>query len=241
VNFTQLTAALIGLAVTMSTPVMSQTETKSPMRTIRLDAAGSVKAKPDMAQVTVGVAADADTARAALGQNSAAMTRVVDAVKAAGLVEEDIQTVDFSVRPRFEQSKTDGKNTIVGYRVVNLIRITVRDVTKLGEILDKAVSLGSNEIGGIQFGVADPARLLDEARKRAMDTARRKAQLYAEAASAKLGRVVTIDEQATSPWRPQAYAASRADAKGLDTPIQAGEAEFQVTISVLWELTDTQP
>lgn len=222
-------------------PAMSQTEPKAPVRTIRLDSMGGVKAKPDIAQITLGVTAEADTARAALDQNSAAMTRVIEALKQTGLVEEDIQTIDFAVRSRFENSKTEGKNVITGYRVVNLIRITVRDLTKLGDILDRAVSQGSNEMGGIQFNVADPAKLLDEARKRAMDSARRKAELYAQAAGSRLGRVITIDEQSVSPWRANSMTSMRMDTKAMDVPIQPGEAELQVNISVLWELIEAAP
>ncbi len=215
---------------------MAQTEPK--LRTIRLDAVGSVKAKPDIAQITLGVSAEAETARAALDQNSEAMRRVIEALKQTGLVGEDIQTIDFSVRARVETSKPEGKNTVTGYRVVNLLRITVRDLTKLGDIIDKAVSVGSNEVGGILFDIAQPAKLMDEARRQAMDIATRKAQLYAQAAGAQLVRVISIDEQSAAPWRPQNMGV-RTSGRTMDVPIEQGEAELLVTVSVTWELGDT--
>ncbi len=222
--------------VTAQEQAMAQIEPK--LRTIRLDATGSVKAKPDIAHITLGVSAEAETARGALDQNSAAMAKVIDALKQSGLAGADMQTIDFSVRPRIEASKPEGKkNVITGYTVVNMLRITVRDMTKLGEILDKAVSLGSNEIGGIQFDIAQPAALMDDARRQAMALATRKAELYAQAAGAKLVRVISIDEQSAAPWRPQNMSV-RASARAMEAPIEQGEAELQVSISVTWELGD---
>lgn len=233
---------ILCLSSTTSMSAATPAEPKTPLRSIRLDATGSVKAKPDMAQITLGVASEGDTARAALDQNNAATARVIDVLKQSDVTPEDIQTVDFSVRPRYEPNKGSDKTAIInGYRVVNLLRITVRNLNRLGEILDKAVTQGSNEIGGIMFDVAEPAKLLDEARKRAMENAKARASLYAAAAGASLGRVLTVDEQSVSPWRPRTYGATRMDAKAVEVPIQSGEAELQVQISVMWELEDEKP
>lgn len=219
-------------------PLNAQPETKVPVRTIRLDAMGTVKARPDTAQIPLGVVSEAESARAALDQNNEAMTRIIAGLKDSKIADTDIQTVDFSVRPRYEISK-EGKTPVLnGYRVVNSVRITVRDLEKLGEILEKVVSLGSNEMGGISFSVGETAKLLDEARTRAVENARHKAELYANAAGAALGRVLTIDEQNITTWRPQNFAAARVDAKAGDVPVQPGESELQVSISVLWELID---
>lgn len=166
------------------------------------------------------------------------MARIIDVLKQAGVKSEDIQTVNFSVSP--PPPKTDGKTTGAnGFRVMNLAQVTVRDLTKLGDILDKAVSQGANEMGGIQFTVAQPAKLLDEARKQAVAAAIQKAELYAQAACARLVRVISIDEQGGGGWRPQAM--TRASARAMDVPIEAGEAELQVSISVMWEIGDAAP
>ncbi len=219
-------------------PLNAQTETKLPLRTIRLDAMGTAKAKPDMAQISVGVVSEAESAKAALDQNSEAMAKIVAGLKDSGIAEADIQTVDFAVRPRFEISKDNKPPVINGYRVVNSVRIAVRDIDKLGQVLERVAALGSNEMGGISFSIKDTAQLLDDARKQAINNARHKAELYAAAAGVALGRVLTIDEQTVTPWRPQPYAMQRMDAKAVDVPIQPGEAELQVTISVMWELID---
>ncbi len=219
-------------------PLNAQTETKLPLRTIRLDAMGSAKAKPDLAQIAVGVVSEADNAKAALDQNSQSMAKIIAGLKDSGIAETDIQTVDFSVRPRLEISKDNKPPVINGYRVVNSVRILVRNLDRLGQTLERVAELGSNEMGGISFSINDAAQLLDEARKRAIENARHKAELYAEAAGVALGRVLTIDEQTVTPWRPQNYAVARMDAKAADVPIQPGEGELQVTISVMWELVD---
>lgn len=231
------TICMIGVLFIVAAQEQAMAQIEPKLRTIRLDATGIVKAKPDIAHIMLGVSAEAETARAALDQNSAAMAKVIEALKLSGVGGADMQTTDFSVRPRVEASKPEGKTVITGYSVVNMLRITVRDLAKLGEILDQAVSLGSNEIGGIQFDIALSSALMDDARRQAMALATRKAELYAQAAGAKLARVISIDEQSAAPWRPQNMSV-RASTRAMEVPIEQGEAELQVTIAVTWELGD---
>ena len=138
-------------------------------------ATGAVKTTPDKVDITTGVTGEAPTAREALDKNTEAMAAIVQALKAEGIEAKDIQTVNFSVMPVYEQFQPDGKPRpaprITGYRVINQVHIQVRDTGKLGAILDKVVSLGANTIDGIAFDVAEPAKLRDEARKLAVQNA----------------------------------------------------------------------
>lgn len=204
-------------------------------RTLRLTASGSVKAAPDAAQISVGAASESETARAALDQNNAAMKQIIAELKRSGVQEEDIQTADFSVHPRYHHPK-DKPPIITGYRVVNALRIMARDLSKLGEILDKVVSLGSNQIDGIVFLVSEPAQMMDEARRRATGSARHKAELYAGAAGVALGRVLTIEEHPVHTSRPVLH---RMETKAAAAaPIQPGQEELQAQVTVVWELAD---
>lgn len=204
-------------------------------RTISLTGTGIAKARPDTAHVSTGVISEGPTAHEALEKNTAAMAQVVAELKAQGLAPKDIQTTNFSVHPRYQHFKNGKPAAIVGYRVVNSVRIAVHDLMKLGAILDKVVSLGSNKIGGVEFSVDDPVPLKNQARKLAMENAISKANLYAEAAGARLGKVLKISEGVTQRPPQPVFARATANAKAA-TPIEPGEQSLQVHVNVTWEL-----
>jgi uncharacterized protein YggE len=164
------------------------------------------------------------------------MTRVVDELKQSGIEPKDIQTTNFSIEPRYED-RDDGKPAkLVGYHVTNSVYITVRDIKKLGEVLDKVVSLGANSIGGITFGLANREVVEMEARKLAMQDAIAKAKLYAEAAGAELGPVMTISESGGyQPYYEKRVAAAPMAAQA-PVPIEAGTEQVSMQVSVTWEL-----
>ena len=161
---------------------------KPAERHVSVSATGSVAADPDMASISAGVVVEADTAKEALARNSTVMAKLIDGLKALGIAPKDIQTTAVNVEPRYVQAKDGRPATINGYRVVNQVRLTVRDVKRLGEILDPAITLGANQVNGIGFDVANAETLKDEARKQAMANAKRRAELYATAAGAQLGQ-----------------------------------------------------
>ena len=185
--------------------------TSADKRTLSLSASGAIKTTPDKVDISTGVTSEAKTAREALDQNSEAMTKVVDALKDDGIDPKDIQTTNFSVNPVYDQRPYDKPQppVVVGYRVTNQVRITLHDTKKLGAILDKVVTLGSNQIDSIEFGVDEPEALKDEARKLAMKNVTANAKLYAEAAGVGLGPILTISEEESS-YQPRfAPAAAR--------------------------------
>ena len=163
-------------------------------RTVSVSATGKVAADPDIAHISAGVVTEADTAKEALGRNSALMAKLIDGLKGAGLSAKDIQTTMLNVEPRYTQPKDGRPSAISGYRVTNQVRLTVRDVKRLGEVLDQAIALGANHINQISFDLANAETLKDEARKQAMENARRRGELYAKAAGAQLGPVLRISE-----------------------------------------------
>lgn len=204
-------------------------------RTIAVTGTGVVRARPDTAHIATGVVSEAETGREALDHNSQAMTKVVAALKEQGIEPADIQTTDFSVHPRYQHDRDGEPPAIIGYRVVNAVRITVRDIDSLGAILDQVVGLGSNQIGGIQFTVNEPSKLEAEARRRAMADAAEKADLYAEAAGAQVGQVMKIAEE--SEQRPPRPMMARAlETATRDVPIEAGEHSVRVEVQVTWTL-----
>lgn len=206
-------------------------ENKRVERTITVSATGAAKVQPDIARISAGVVTEAATAREAIDRNKAGMTKFIDGMKKAGVEARDIQTTAFNVEPRYSQPKDGRPSTINGYRVVNQVRLTVRNVGRLGEILDEAIALGANQINQIAFDVAEPEQAQDEARKQAMTKARRRAELYATAAGASLGQVLRIAEGDGAPPPPEGRVMMRAS-----VPIEPGTRTLEIEVHVTYEL-----
>ncbi len=210
--------------------------------TISIAGRGEVQAAPDMAMINSGVTSQGATAREALDANTAAMTELLDELKAAGIAARDIQTTGFSVNPNYVYSDARDSNgysqppKINGYQVSNTVTVIVRDLKELGTILDRSVTVGANTVNGVTFSVADPSGLLNEARKKAFADARAKAELYAETAGTTLGDLESIRESQSFD-APQPYAMyARAEAASAPVPVEAGELTFAITVDVEWDL-----
>jgi len=224
--------AFMALAPLQTPPALAHDEPQK--RTISLVATGAIKTTPDKVDVSTGVTSEATNAGDALDKNTAAMTKVVEALKADGIDPKDIQTTNFSVGPIYEHK--EGKPpVIVGYRVTNQVRITLHDTKKLGAILDKMMSLGANQIDSIEFGVEEPEALKDEARKLALKNVTDNAKLYAQAAGVGLGQILTISEEESS-YQPRFAPAATRMEMSKDVPIEAGTASVEVRVKVTWEI-----
>lgn len=227
--------AAMALALLQAPPALAHDQPDK--RTLSLAASGAIKTTPDKVDISTGVTSEAKTAREALDQNSDAMTKVVEALKAEGIDAKDIQTTNFSVNPVYDQRPTDkpAAPVVVGYRVTNQVRITLHDIKTLGAILDKVVSLGANQIDSIEFGVDEPEALMDEARKLALKNVTDNAKLYAEAAGVGLGPILTISEEESS-YQPRFAAAPARMEMAKDVPIEAGTTTVEMRVRVTWEI-----
>ena len=229
--------SLTGLAAAAAfAPARSSAqESKTVPRVISLNGHGEVKAKPDMAVVTVGVMSQAQTAREALTQNTAAMEKIFASLKAGGIEARDIQTSNFSVNPRYDYGQNNSQPPrLVGYDVSNSVAVSVRKLDTLGSVLDTVVSEGSNQINGIMFAIADDDKLKDEARKLAVADAERKAKLYADTTRITLGQIMGVSEGNFQPPQP-VFKAMRADAAGA-VPIAEGEQTVAIDVNIMWEI-----
>lgn len=202
-------------------------------RTVSVSATGSVVAEADVAQISAGVVTEADSAKEAMARNSMSMTKLIEGMKATGVQPKDIQTTTLKVEPRYTQPKDGRPATINGYRVVNQVRLTVRAVKRLGEILDQAIALGANQINHIAFDVAEPELLKDRARQQAMENARRRGELYAKAAGGQLGPVLRIAESVAE-MHPMP--GGRGMAMRMSVPIEPGTRTLEVEVHVTYAL-----
>ena len=228
-------AALMILAV----PAAADTPERIP--TLNASGEGFVMVVPDIAIVTLGVTTRADTARAALDQNSAETARVIEAIRGAGVSDQDIGTSGFNVSPVYEQVVTRSSDQepvtprIVGYQVQNEVRVTIRDLDASGAILDKVVTAGANQISGISFDVADPQAAADEALRSAIADARRKAELMASAAGVRIVRILDVSGGSNMPMF-----AARAQAVAFDAavPVMPGQTRVQANANIVFEIAE---
>ena len=200
-------------------------------RLITVTGHGTVAVAPDTAMIRIGVTSQAKTAHEASAANAQQMTKVLSAIEQSGIAKKDIQTSQLSLQPQYDAK--NGTNRLLGFQVTNRITVRIRNIGNLPAILDKAISAGANEMSGIEFLVSGESKLLDEARADAIADARRKAELYAKAAGAKVGKVVAITEQGSSP-PPRPFQALRSS--GGAVPVAPGQQMLRATVTVSYEL-----
>lgn len=230
------------LAFSLLAPARADDE--RPYRVLSLSGTGEVKARPDTASITSGVISNAKTAQAALAANSAAMNSLFAELRAAGIADRDLQTSNFNIAPQYRPY--DPKNPvpqherIIGYQVSNGVTVRVRDLDRLGRLIDQMTAAGANRMNGISFYVDKTENLLDEARRKAMADVRRKADLYADGFGVKLKRVLTISENVSQhgprPMRAEGLMAMSDGASRKAAPVAAGEQSLSIRLSVTWEL-----
>ena len=198
------------------TAMLAFSTAQAAERAVTVTGEATVSVPPDTAVIRIGVSSLEKTAREAGEANAKQMTAVLAAIKASGIAERDIQTSRLSLQPQYDPNK--GGTRLTGFQANNQVTIRIRDIDSLPAVLDRAIAAGANEMSGIEFVVSEQSKLLDQARDEAIADARRKAELYAKAAGAKLGQVISISEEGTAP-QPRAMQAVRAGA----VPIAPGE------------------
>jgi uncharacterized protein YggE len=236
--------AAILIAAAFATNMLWRSDTthangdSKPLRTITVNGEGKAYGRPDQADISTGVTTQAPTAREALARNTAQMSAVIDGLKKAGVEAKDIQTSNFSVTPVYSQP-APGQTApprIAAYQVSNNVTVIVRDLAKLGPILDQAVQLGSNAIGGIGFSIHDPKELTMQARDLAVEDAKARALRYAKAAGVSVGRVLTISEGAIALPGPVYRARAMLAMDGGSVPVESGSQELTASVSIVYEI-----
>lgn len=205
--------------------------------TLEVLATAEVSRAPDLAELTAGVVTSAALAQPAMAENASRMAATVAALRRAGVADRDIQTSSLSLQPQYRYA--DGQPPqLIGYQASNQVRVTVRRPAEAGRLIDALVAAGANTVNGPAFRLSDPSAALDEARTKAVQTARARADLYARAAGLKVRRIASISEGGESGRPPIIVtAARRMSAEAMaDTPVAPGEVELAVTLAVKFEL-----
>ncbi len=226
---------VLGLALAACGPSTITVQPQPLQRTITVTGTGLVTLTPDLAYINIGVHSQDASASVAMTDNNTNAQAIIAVIKAAGVADKDIQTTNFSVYPQ-QQYDTNGKITGILYMVDNTVYVTVRDLTKLGDLLDASVRAGANNINSISFDVADKTDALSQARKAAVANARKLADELTGATGVTLGDVQTISYSDSS--APITIQYSRADLAGggNSVPVQAGSLQITTTVTIVYEI-----
>lgn len=209
---------------------------------VSVSATAEARHAPDIAVLSTGVVTQAADARTAIELNSRRMATVIEAIAKAGVDKKDVQTSGVSLNPDYAYAPNRPPR-IKGYFASNTVNVTVRDIARLGDILDALVGVGANQVNGPMFDIADKDAVLDEARSKALAKARARAELYAKRLGLRVARIVSVDETGRGGARPvyargaavQASAAAALDVQAA-APIAPGENTLQLTLDVVYAL-----
>ncbi len=230
---------LAAAAAIAALPVSAMAEVTGPtISGTRLDvsAQGTVQRVPDVAIISAGVITTATTAKTAMVSNATAMTRVLAALRGAGVAERDIATAQIGLSPQYRYVDNQPP-VVVGYQANNSVTVRFRDIAKSGAILDALVAAGANQINGPSLTIDRPEAAQDEARAEAMKTARTRAELYARAAGMTVKRIVAIAETSSvSGPPPMPYVRAQMADSAAKSEIVPGEQDVGITVNVTFEL-----
>lgn len=228
-RFYILIAGLVALTLSSA----GAQERLSPPR-ISIAGEATLSVPPDLARLRVGVVSDGSSGREAGLSNRRAMAAVIAAIKAAGIDDKDVQTARYSVSPVVDYQ---AHQKITGFRAANNVTLKLRKLDEIGELIDSLAAAGANNFGGIDFIVSDANKLLDRVRADALADAHRKAQIYADAAGAKLGGVLLLSESVNLPRQQMMpYSGYAGRVAAPETPVALGESTLHVTVNVTYEL-----
>ncbi len=204
--------------------------------TIAISAEGKVTALPDIATISVGVQTENKAVSAAQKENSTKMNSIIEKVKSFGVASEDIKTSNYSIYPQYDY--VNGRQVERGFMVTQNIDVKVRNLDKIGEILAAVGDLGANQVGGVSFTIDEPEDLRQQARLKALEAAKKKAQALADASGVKLGKVVGFSENEGYVPSPMYYAkdAALGMGGGAAPSISSGSQDVVVNVTVLYEI-----
>jgi uncharacterized protein YggE len=251
-NITLLVGVLIiFLAVlTISTAVGIQNKIKEgryigqeieTKNTIMVSETGEVYAKPDLALTTFSVKTEAKTVAQAMTENTEKMNDIIDFMKDSGIEEKDLKTTTFNIYPCYEYRRDNliypsGSRVLVGYEVIQSLQVKIRDLEKIGQIIQGATEAGANQAGDLQFTIDQEDELKKQAREQAIDKAKDKAEELASQLGVNLVRITSFSESGQFPRYDYALKEATSLGGGETPQIETGENKIEVTVTITYEI-----
>lgn len=218
---------------------------RDPVRTFAVSAEGKIVAIPDIAEFNYAVITEGGKDLDSLQvENTNRSNRINSYLKEQGIAEKDLKTISYNISPRYQHfpcpidQRVCPPSEIVGYTVTHSVRVKVRDLAKVGELLSGVVTAGANSTSGLTFSIDDLETIQGQARDIAIQKAKNKAKDIADSAGVKLGRIVSINEGFVTPFKLREFAVP--DALHAPAPmspvIEPGDQKVRVTISIVYEI-----
>jgi hypothetical protein len=201
---------------------------------IHVSGTGSVTASPDIARVRIGVQTFHKDAGQAVAENNDNSAKIVEAIRREGIEDRDLQTSSFTISERRDY-RIEGPDQLLGFQVRNTLSVTIRDLTRVGIIIQAALDEGANSVFGVEFAIEDPAELMRQARSKAVEDAQARAETVAESAGVTVGPPVRIVE--TTPGVIVPRGTLNEAAADRTVPIEPGELEISVSVAIVFEIT----
>ena len=232
---------VLALALVSAAPAFAQ---EAPVRSITVTGDGEASAPADMATVRVGVHIEAASSGEAMDEASVSLNAMLATLEAAAIPAGDIQTGNINLSPRYAQNVLGSVDysKIEGYSADNVLTVEVHDLNALGGLLSDLVAGGANTIDSVTFGLDDPTALTDEARRKAVAEARRRADLYADAAGVGVGQLIQLNENGFSGYMPMPMAADMGSfersAPEYKVPLSPGMITVSANVSLVYAIAE---
>lgn len=231
----------------VSAPIIARGDdsAKPEIPTLTVVATGSVTAPPDTAFVTLGMDTTGKSLTEAQRQNSATIQKVMERLRELKIDKERIQTAAFTVSPQYKpppkrpSEAPPAPPEIVGYSISNTITIEVRDVEKVGTVIEEVLAAGANHFHGLRWALRDEQQARLNALKIAAGEAREKATALSQAVNVKLGRLMNVTEgsRVVAPMSRVGRAMAAMEGAGVEVPISSGEMKVEATVTLIYEIT----
>ena len=231
-----LAAAIAALSPVVASAAEIHIEAKNPV--VELSVVEVIESAPDTATFSTGVETSAPTASAALRQNSAEVARVIVQLQKLGIAQKDIQTSGINLNAEYDYIQATQKNRFKGYRVSNQVQVKIRDITKLGDIMDSVVASGATNINGPWFSIDNDSDVKKSARARALANGKAQAELYAKANGYPSVRLLSVAEGITgrSPGPQPMMKTFDVVEQTASVPIAPGQIGTSVVLSLQYEM-----
>ena len=230
---------MVILAVFLLASTNKVLNTATTTNTVSFGGEGKVVAKPDMARVQLSIVTDALTSKAAQDENSKKSKAVTDYLKKQDIDDKDIKTTGYNIYPQYKYPQYGGQPTITGYQVNQSMEVKIHDLDKVSDILDGVVSAGANQINQLSFEIDDPEALKAEARKKAIEDAKEKADELEDELGIDLGKIVSFSEN-TGGYPIPIYMKAEVDGQGGmgggGPSVPTGENEVIVNVNITYQI-----
>lgn len=242
-NILAVILGLLLIVLTVSTAIDIKNKLEETENTITVTDTGTIYAKPDLTVANFSVVVEAKTVGEAMSENTQKMNAVISFMKEQGIEDKDLKTTNFNIYPRYEwydsaQYYPSGKRVLVGYEVTQTLQVKIRNIEKIGEILEGGTSAGANEVSDLEFTIDNQDELKKQARKEAITKAKAKAEELAKELGISLVRISNFSESSVLPYfySMKEEAVGMAGDEALAPSIQTGENKIEVTVSITYEI-----